>query len=644
MIAVEIHQVGVTSSDISFDLELQTREVDTPGVPGTPFAELDDYYTLTADKIHFSANQSVAVRSIELSVDVQNGRAETRLGFQILPSMGRIWWRNRFQIPGVGAIVRDKIPTTPVATLDVFDHGINVTWDTPIISVVHYYEVHQSVTGGFTPSASTLIQRTQANRYRSNESGSGTGMDQLTEYFFKIVAVDKWGNKSAVSAQVSSIPGYLRGFAGRLETTIPSAELFLQGQSVQVGDVVFKRREQTLQELIISIGGGPYYYLRMDGDSTALAFLDASGNGNDFSTLGTAPNVGIAPLVNDHSPVSGGAAALEFLLAGDHAIQFDGANASVTELSYQCWIKAVATANAQGVCNAFDNGGSSRFVMLFQSGFNGALQVNFNGAGFVSTKLFKDDFMKQGAATPHHIAFVWDDASGNGSIYRNGLFEENLVVGATGTGGVDFEDWVIGAINLAGTTQIDGIIDSASAWLGHRLTSAEVQEIYRKGQENGSDWQPVSSDALDAWKAYIGTDSVAATHSSTGNFQVMPVNNLAWDIGGNFDLANLRWVAPYDCIVHVNGQWNFNNVGTFRQTGQFYVNGLSSDIGSAGGIDTEGGNRSLPHGGADIKLAEGDLLNFNIFQQSGGNLTYTTLGLQGLTNFWTGHVVRRLGP
>ncbi|HWJ02723.1 MAG TPA: cytochrome c3 family protein, partial [Verrucomicrobiae bacterium] len=75
---------------------------------------------------------------------------------------------------------------------------VDLAWSTAQTDIDHY-EVHRSTTNGFTPAAGTLV----------NGSVTGTtypdgGLSQGTTYYYKIIAIDKAGNISLPSNQLSA--------------------------------------------------------------------------------------------------------------------------------------------------------------------------------------------------------------------------------------------------------------------------------------------------------------------------------------------------------------------------------------------------------------------------------------------------------
>ncbi len=441
-----------------------------------PFAELGDFYTFTADKIHFSSNQLLAVQTIKHTIDVASGKSETELGFQIEPSMGRRWWKRRFQIPGIGDIIRDKIPLTPVATLDVLDHGIQIQWDDPIDIPVHYFEVHESLTAAFTPGPSTLVQRTQANRYRRN------GLDQERTYFYRIVGVDKWGNISSSSNEVTSIPGYLRGFPGRIETTRPAATALQPGQMVFLQDGSFSQRKyktfvDRLNELFTAT---PIWNLGFDETSGTNA-ADDSGNARDFTyintgdvTLGEPPAIGdegASALFSDNGANSGHARLLGENITG------------ITSFTFQTWVKFPATKGTGSLVliEVDDAGGGIDFRLIWRASAGGDdMEILINGFAIVPSAKQVVNGVELEERSWFLLTVTWDNGAGDVEVYINDVNVDSFT-GASAAATLVFDDFFLGASSVE-TSGLDGRMDRPVMWTNEVATLAQVKEIFYNGR------------------------------------------------------------------------------------------------------------------------------------------------------------------
>ena len=82
------------------------------------------------------------------------------------------------------------------------DSSISLIWNTNGEGDLSYYVVYQSTTTGFTPTASDSLARVDSPDTSLMISNLANG----TTYFYRIVAVDDSGNRSDLSAQVSTAP------------------------------------------------------------------------------------------------------------------------------------------------------------------------------------------------------------------------------------------------------------------------------------------------------------------------------------------------------------------------------------------------------------------------------------------------------
>lgn len=91
-------------------------------------------------------------------------------------------------------------PTTPGTPTDVITgSSVALSWTASTDNVaVTGYEVHRSASSGFTPSPSTLRTNAPSNTWTDNGVPVGT-------WYYKVIAFDAAGNKSAASAQDQAI-------------------------------------------------------------------------------------------------------------------------------------------------------------------------------------------------------------------------------------------------------------------------------------------------------------------------------------------------------------------------------------------------------------------------------------------------------
>lgn len=591
-----------------------------------PFSELGDYYTFPADKIHFSTSQLLAVQSVKLSVDVASGRSETEFGFQIKPSMGRLWWRRRFQIPGIGDVIRDKIPLTPVATLDVLDHGIQIQWDDPIDIPVHYFEVHQSLTAAFTPGPSTLVQRTQANRYRRN------GLDQETPYFFRILAVDKWGNVSSSSNEVTSIPGYLRGFPGRIETTRPAATALQPGQMVFMQDGSFSQRKyQTYVERILNLKATePLFTWGLDETSGTNA-ADDSSNGNDGTYTNTG-NIGLGepPAIEDDGKSA------QFRATNGHVQLVGKAITGVTSFSAAVWFKRESTNPAavtglwlvRAPATSFEIGvrwlGVSPFDLeIFINNFNAALTGKIPISG-----------LEMEERSWVQMVVTWDNTAGDLKVYLNDVEQDSLSGIQTGVT-LDLDDFFLGAEDTANAVQAR--LDRATFWTNEVLTLAEVKELYYNGRavdtnfdeariESGGGFGSDQSRHLPFFVVEL-TQDINYTFSGWANTAFGRVLSDPWQMFikqlATTVSAAAQGSAPVTIPLGWEGYWQFGaRVEAINfNANQFLIVGIAIDEQGTGFPGGSGGNPQNWSGYAGTSpggIIGGEVVTKPIFMAAGG--------------------------
>lgn len=631
-----------------------------------PYAELEDFYTFAADDIHFSTDIDVAVVAIRHIIDVAGRRGRTEFQVAPIPQMSKRRWWDRGQLPGGADIIRDLPPLVPFVTLDTFDHGILIQWDEVMDIQVDYYEVHQFTTTGFTPSLSTLIQRVNGNRYRSNSGDGSTGMDQRRTYFYKVIAVDKWGNKSAPSIEVSSAPGFLRGHPGIIASVLPDAQTLLGGQELMIEgeDRKYRRFDLTYQDLIQQImddcTDGAHYELDDDTSAAETPFsepaVDRSGFGNDATyEAANGGNVIRSDLLGfvPGALIPDGGFSQAFFVDDTRLQAF--ITATPTRFITAFWFAATDEATDQHLFSAGSGVlNDDEFVVFFRDSDNRLIVTARNVS--VDSGL-KDDFQKVRYLDERRHFFLaqYEDQGGGGGVNVEVWIDAVRILNRGGVGAGPpvlaklgwASDIVVGAgtparalgFNFARLDDVFVGIDPTDL-----LTEAEIQKIYRRGLQEHTDYEVVTqqatlnaSEPLPAMKVYINTGGTTLASGATAR---VPWDAIVYDHGGYFDVDGgvQGWTAPRDCIVHVSWQLFFNSSGTHRQLSQAQVNGgLSSDK-AARGYDSETARRQMGSS-VDIELEEGDRVDIGAFQTSGGPLTYST---NPALNWMTLHVVRWL--
>jgi hypothetical protein len=160
-----------------------------------PLVETGDLHRLKANGRHFDVDQDLAVVGWELRADQKKVASTFRLRGK--PSGGFRRWLRLDARAGVGSGTDTSGPGAPAngAATSVVG-GIEVTYDMPTDLDWSHSEVHVSTSNGFTPSDSTKVAETKTNRFTIG------GLIPGTTYYVKIIAVDRFGNKSTASTQV----------------------------------------------------------------------------------------------------------------------------------------------------------------------------------------------------------------------------------------------------------------------------------------------------------------------------------------------------------------------------------------------------------------------------------------------------------
>lgn len=436
--------------------------------------ELGDRYTFSANDVNYTTDQTWAV--VGMRHFLTHNKQRTTLTTRRAPSGGVLNWWDRVQLPGSGDIIKDKNPSPPVVSVDILDHGILVEWTNPLIRIgaVGYYEVHLSTSAAFTPGPSTLIARTRGTRHRA------MGLDQETDYFFKVLAVDREGNVSANSNEVSTEPGFLRGFPGRIETTLPAATALQPGQMVFLRDGSFAQRKyKTYLERLLTIKSTePHFTYGLDEGAGPTA-TDDSSNGNDGTYTNTANLV-----FSDPSAIEDGGSSVDFRDASPGSsghIALDNQTLLPTSFSFLVWFKREAAQPAAVTTLINVNGTASvadfRLRWLNVSPHNMEIFIDGASAGLTGKKAIS------GAETDERtwvqLVVTWDNTAGDLKIYLNDSEVDSLTGVKTGVT-LDFDDFDIGS--EGGPNGMDARLDRPTMWIDEVLSLAQVRELYYTGR------------------------------------------------------------------------------------------------------------------------------------------------------------------
>jgi hypothetical protein len=168
-----------------------------------PHLDVGDLIRCKANGVHYDNDQDLAVVSVshELSASVQQTTVALR-GKPCGPRLRMLKLVARPDADQAAPTVAPDAPTSVTAT--PVQGGVAVKFSPPTNPTrpAAEYEVHYSTSSSFTVSSSTLFRAAGADGAERGDLVPGT------TYYFKVVARDEDGNRSAVSSEVSAVAGY----------------------------------------------------------------------------------------------------------------------------------------------------------------------------------------------------------------------------------------------------------------------------------------------------------------------------------------------------------------------------------------------------------------------------------------------------
>lgn len=167
-------------------------------VPLFYVVEIGDLYRFTANGVHHTSNQDLAV--VAYRHVWEPDRCYTTLTLRGAPAGLHDGWLELDARPGIAdsaALTGPDAPTGITATPVL--HGASIVHTRPARWTET--ELHLSTSSGFTPSSSTLKMVSQTNRFDVSDLVGGT------TYYGKLVARDADGNRSSASSQFSFVAG-----------------------------------------------------------------------------------------------------------------------------------------------------------------------------------------------------------------------------------------------------------------------------------------------------------------------------------------------------------------------------------------------------------------------------------------------------
>ncbi len=312
------------------------------------------------------------------------------------------------------------------------------------------------------------------------------GLDQETPYFFKILAIDREGNVSSNSNEVTSEPGFLRGFPGRIETTRPAATALQPGQMVFLQDGSFSQRKyKTYVERIRDLKATePYFTWGLDEGAGPTA-TDDSVNSND----GTYVNTGDLTF-SDPPAIEDGGSSIDFQgpATPGHVELLNQTQTAVASFTASTWFKREITHPAATITTLWTVDGAAtsnefRLRFLAASPHNMEIFINSATASLTGKKVVSG--LEMDERTWILLTVTWDNTAGDLKVYINDVLVDSLTGVQTGNT-LDFDDFYLGSD--AGSDSIRSRLDRANMWLGEVLTLAEVQELYYNGRAVDTDF------------------------------------------------------------------------------------------------------------------------------------------------------------
>lgn len=562
-----------------------------------PFVELMDYYRFTANNIHYTANKDWSVVSYRHSIDLQSGQLRTHIQTRSASVVLRKGWHNWFQFPGLAQQARNKVPAAPTVSKTEVVNGVDLSWSAPLSkAVLSHYEVHASTTASFTASSSTLVTRTNGTRYRYN------GSDPTQTYYFQVIAVDQWGNKSAASSEVSNTPGRLIGYPGKSYASIAAAiaDGLLDGQLFRVGDIPYRALDTDYDDDCLA--HTPLILLKHDETSGSTA-TDSSGNGYDGTMTGATVNQ--SPLVPD------GGKSVTYGSGANSGCDIDiGAGNEISVGAGGFTFHWVGTLNLDGtkartLC-AFGDATSEgptddwfRFRLQDYAGtpppyewFLDAAGDTDGGGSFGPTKMGGEDTVHQVFdGNVHHWALVLTaTSSGDGDLlfYRDGRLIGKI--SALVPSGYFWSNvrYFTCFDALAGDTNTSKHTGSFDQWqfVNSELTSDEVLALATKALSESVFVTREAESPLGAWVTQrpvrFRASLSSADNPSSSSWTRVDLDQVDEDTHDGWDASNFYWVCPKTAYYKIRGSTGFSSLSADSR----WAARIMADLGGGGGFDT----------------------------------------------------------
>jgi hypothetical protein len=207
VIYMEVTEEAAKQIDSASEMQAMTdailADLKDPAITGSlkvclfPFAQIDDLYRVPPNGLQFDNELDVAI--VGVAHKIAANEVTTTLQVRGAPTAGWARWLAIEARRGVSPAAKVESPTTPTTvTAEATLGALHIAYDEPTDPDWAYSECHLSVSSGFTPSDATLVSRTRATKFTIG------GLVPNETYYVKIIAVDKYGNRSAASSQATT--------------------------------------------------------------------------------------------------------------------------------------------------------------------------------------------------------------------------------------------------------------------------------------------------------------------------------------------------------------------------------------------------------------------------------------------------------
>jgi len=394
---------------------------------------------------------------------------------------------------------------------------------------------------------------------------------------------------------------------GQTVTSLPDATQTDGGSQVEVDEVVYRRANLLLDELILDTDGGDeaLLYWKLDESSGGTADNSASSGATYDGTFTNSPTLGATGIVpDDRTSMELNAATESCLLSGTGLT-------GATDVTVATWLKGEASSNLQHIWNIRDSASALDFSLISVSGLNTTMDFYVGGSKYDLT-LYKEDFL---TGSPVHVAATWSQSTEDLKIYIDGVLRDT-VASVHSAGTLDFDDVYAGSNTLGfGTASRPGFFQNFAVWNSRVLTTAEIAAMAARGDGFHANWEPVTGLAAtgafqvgEFYRAYDLATAMSATSTTLVALDAATINRgLEFDAGagritvkdaGTYMIAGRLTVAGLLTTKHMDLHI-YKNAAAWR-TGDRFIGNASATV-DTGGVLAIG------------KLAAGDIVDMRAY-------------------------------